>query len=114
MDVYEAIRAAVLPIVPVCEPDIYRGEAEEYTTFSMTELPAAHGDDEPRAVRYLVQLHYFLRRTDRPRSPHKTKRALCRAVLDAGFTYPEVTNAGEADWQHYVLEFEGVEGFAGV
>ncbi len=106
----ERIRNAVLPIVPICEPDFYEGEEQTYCTFNMTELPTAFGDDKPRAVRYLIQLHLFA-----PGGPYRpsTRQArwdLCRAIVNAGFTAPEVTNASERKLQHYVLEFEGVSG----
>ena len=101
------LREAVLPIVPICEPELYEGEAEEYCTFNATEIPEGFGDNGPRAIRYLFQLHWFLPRGKRPM---KTKRELCRAVLEAGFTYPSVENASDQDSQHFVLEFEGIDG----
>ena len=110
MNIDERIRAAVLPIVPICEPDFYDGGAETYCTFNMTEIPTAFGDDAPRAVRYLIQLHLFAPGWPKPPTTRMLRKQLCRAVLEAGFTYPEVTNASEKEAQHYVLEFEGVDG----
>lgn len=112
MNIDERIRAAVLPVVPICEPGFYDGEATTYCTFNMNEIPTAHGDDAPKLIRYLIQLHFFAPGGRRPPTTRETRRALCRAVLAAGFTYPEVTNASEKEWQHYVLEFEGVDGNA--
>ena len=110
MNIDERIRAAVLPIVPICEPDLYDGEESTYCTFNMEEIPTAFGDDAPHAVRYLIQLHLFAPGWPKPPSTRQLRKQLCRAVLDAGFTYPEVTNASEKETQHYVLEFEGVDG----
>ena len=110
MNMDERIRAAVLPIVQVCAPDFYDGEADTYCTFNMTEIPTAFGDDAPHAVRYLIQLHLFAPGQPKPPSTRMLRKQLCRAVLEAGFTYPEVTNAGDKEEQHYVLEFEGVDG----
>lgn len=107
MDVYERIVNAVTPVVPVCVPVEYGGEAQEYCTFDVTDVPEAEGDNAPTQMRHMVQLHYFL---PLDRSPISTKRALCRAVLAAGFTYPEETNASDGDGHHYVLEFEDVDG----
>lgn len=104
----------MLPIVPVCEPDFYEGEAPIYTTFNMTELPTAHGDDRPRLMRYLIQLHLFGPGYPKPVSLRQLRWDLCRAVLAAGFTAPEITNASERKVQHYVLEFEGVGPFGQV
>ena len=106
MTINERIREAVLPVVPVCVPDLYDGTAREYCTFNYSELPAIHGDDRPQAIRYLVQLHYFLPVS---RSPLKKKRDLCCALLQADFTYPTVENASDGDYQHYVIECEALE-----
>ena len=36
MTVNEALRGAILPLVPVCEPDRYDGDAKEYCTSAVT------------------------------------------------------------------------------
>ena len=97
----------MLPIVPVCEPDFYDGEESIYCTFNMNEIPTAFGDNRPRHSRCLIQLHLFAPGWPKPPSTRQIRWELCRAILAAGFTYPEVTNASEKDEQHYVLEFEG-------
>lgn len=103
----ERIRAAVEPIVPVCVPDLYDGEAQEYCTFQYSQIPMAHGDNAPHAIRYLVQLHYFLPTGE---SPMRKRRELCRALLAADMTYPTVENASDETGQHYVIECEAVDG----
>jgi len=107
MGMEERIRDAVLPVVPTCVPNEDVGEAEEYCTFNFDEQPEMSGDDAPQAIRYLCQLHYFL---PKERRPTATKKALCRALLAAGFTYPTVVNASDGAGQHYVFEFEDVDG----
>lgn len=107
MAVDEKIRAVVEPLVPVCVPGIYTGEAEEYCTFNYTEIPCAFGDNRPHAIRCLVQLHWFLPLKQRP---HPTKKALRRALMAVrGFTAPTITDATDGGGQHYVYEFEAVE-----
>ena len=102
------IRTAVEPLVPVCVHGIYIGETEEYCTFNYSEIPAGFGDNRPHAVRHLVQLHWFLPLKQRP--PPK-KKALRRALMSVrGFTAPIITDATDGDGQHYVYEFEAVEG----
>lgn len=102
----ELIRAAVLPIVPVCDPVTYDGDAKEYCTYNMTEIPVHFGDNAPEAIRYLVQVHWFLPvGTD----PTAKKRRLKRALAEIG-TYPEVENASDLKGQHFVFEFEAVDG----
>lgn len=107
MSINEQIRAAVLPVVPVCVPDLYAGEEDVYCTFSYSELPAAIGDDEPHAVRHLIQLHLHL-----PLSSNALalKRSVRRALLDADFSAPTVTSATDETGQHYIFEFEGIGG----
>lgn len=106
-DATERLREAVLPVVPVCEPTFYDGEAEEYCTFNISRSPEAEGDNEPTLMRHLVQLHYYL---PWPTDPRAKIKDLCRAVLEAGFTYPEETDSCDESGQHYVLEFEDVDG----
>ena len=104
----DKIRAAVEPLVPVCVPGIYTGEAEEYCTFNDTEISAGFGDNRAHAVRYLVQLHWFL---PLKRRPHPKKKALRRALMAVrGFAAPTITDATDGDGQHYVYEFEAVDG----
>ena len=107
MSLNTVIRAAITPIVTECVPDQYGGTATEYCTFNYSEIPDAFGDESPGAIRYLVQLHYFL---PTGTNPYAKKKQLKNALLSAGFTYPSVTNASDADGQHYVLEAEYCDG----
>lgn len=113
MSINATIKAAVEPIVPICVPDLYSGTATEYCTFNYTELPDSFGDETPGAIRYLVQLHYFCPYIGKNGSyfnPYTKKKQLKNALLNAGFTYPSVTNASDADGQHIVFETEYVDG----
>lgn len=112
-NINERIKEAVTPIVPECAADFYEGDAAEYCTFNYEEIPEGHGDNQPHAIRYLIQLHYYLPLRPVKKSPMRTKRELARAILAAGFTYPEITNASDGKDQHYVFEFEGLEREAG-
>ena len=84
MSINETIIQAVTPIVPVCVPDVYRPDAGEtpaeiYCVFNYTESPVVFGDDEPQAIRYLIQLHLYL---PLGKTPLRLKRQLRRAMLD--------------------------------
>lgn len=103
MIINETIIQAVTPIVPICVPDNYEGEEQEYCTFNYNARGELFADDLPGAIVYDVQLHYFLPAGKDPRP--KLKR-LCRALTDADMTWPEITPAGDEDGQHYVLECE--------
>lgn len=111
MSINETIITSVTPIVPICVPDVYRpaaGEqgAETYCTFDYTETPEVFGDDMPDAVRYLIQLHLFL---PVGATPLRLKRQLRRAMLEAGMTVGDFTNASDLTSQHYVLECQAVD-----
>ena len=107
MSINSAIRSAVTPIIPECVPDQYDGTDTEYCTFNYTEIPDAFGDEMPGAIRYLVQLHYFL---PTGANPYTKKKRLKNALLNAGFTYPSATNASDSDGQHIIFEMEYADG----
>lgn len=107
MTVNEQIKAAVEPIVAVCVPDAYDGEAEEYCTFSYDEHPEAFGDDAPDLIRYAASLHYYC---PKGHNSIATRRALRMAIIAADFTAPTVENASDNDGQHYVFEFDVLGG----
>lgn len=107
MTLDDKIRAAVEPLVAVCVPDLYTGEEKEYCTYNYNEMPAAFGDSRPHAVRYLVQVHWFLLLKKRPQPK---KRQLGRALGETHlFTWPTVENASDELGQHYVYEFQAVD-----
>lgn len=108
MTLEEKIRAAVTPLVPECVENLYGGDAEEYCTYSFNEIPAGFGDNRARAVRYLCQVHWFLPANRRPRPKKKQLRQALAAVR--GFTTPETVNATDETGQHYVYEFQAVDG----
>ena len=108
MSLEERIREAVTPIVPEFASVVYTGDADSYCVLNATEMPEGFGDDRPRAIRYLAQLHwYFPLRTD----PRDTKRALRAAIGGLrSCTWPTVTDATDRDGGHLVFEFQAVDG----
>lgn len=104
----EKIINAVTSIVAVCVSGIYEGDEAEYCEVNMDEVPTAHGDDVPHAIRYLVQLHYYF--PTEGHNPNATKKALRRALGALDGTTPTVTNASDEVSGHLVFEFELVEG----
>jgi len=96
---------AVSPVVTTVVPNQYKGSNTEYCVFTYTEMPSVFADSKPAAIRYLVQLHYYLpHRTN----PNAKKTNIKNALFNAGFTYPQVINASDNEGQHYVFEFEGI------
>lgn len=108
MSMEATIIAAVTPIVAVCVPTLYEGEEAEYCEMNAEEVPAAHGDDVPHAIRYLVQVHYYFPAVGH--NPNAKKKALRRALGALGGTYPTVANASDEVSGHLVFEFEMVDG----
>lgn len=101
MTVNQALREAILPIVPVCEPDEYNGDATEYCTFTYDDQPDVFGDGMPHAIVHPVILNWYL---PKGVDPIKKKREICRALCAADFTYPYVTNLSDAVSQRYSFE----------
>lgn len=103
MSVDSAIRAAILPIVPVCEPHRYDGDAAEYCTYNYGIRSAGWGDNHPCVAVYQVQLHWFLPAGENPLA-RQTQIVL--ALLDADASIPVLTDASDDLGQHYIFEFE--------
>ena len=104
MTVNDRIIQALSPFGLKVVPDFYGEGEEEYFTFNYADDRAADfGDNEPLHVVAYMQIHYFC--------PVKKdylhlKREVRKALLEAGFTYPSVTDAtvsGDAE-RHLVFE----------
>lgn len=109
MAVAERLREAVLTVVPVCVPNAYDGAEQVYCTFSIDDYPEMEGDNSPSLMRHTVQLHLHCPPSG-TYDPRPAKRGLCRAIFAAGFTYPQVVDAGDLEYGHLVFEFEDVDG----
>lgn len=108
MSVDSKISAALESVLPEAVfPNVYTGTLLEYAVWAYTEIPEVFADRAPRAARYLIQVHYFL---PPKKNPNSNKRALQRALFEAGCTWPSILNAGDAEGQHYVLECEYADG----
>ena len=107
MTVNERLIAAILPLVSVCEPNNYDGTASEYCVFRYDESPEVFSDGSPGVILAPVILDWYL---PKGVNPIKKKRQMCKAIFDAGFTYPYVTNVSDGGAQHFVFEFEVGDG----
>lgn len=121
MTVNEALRGAILPLVPVCEPDRYDGDAKEYCTFVYDDQPEVFAEGRPHCIRQLVVLNWY---APRDMDPLQKKRQICRALKNAGFTWPYVQNATDGAGyanpftqastntlvQHFIFECEWADG----
>lgn len=101
MTVNEALRSAILPIIPICEPEDYDGEEKEYCTFLYDDQPDVFADGFPGVIIHRLILNWYL---PHGHDPIEKKTQICRALCQAGFTYPYVTNSSDDLMQHYVFE----------
>lgn len=84
-------------------PHVYTGTLLRYVVWNYSVLPAVWAEGQPHAARYLVQVHFYL--------PHKEDAraailSISRALFDAGFTWPNLTDASDEEGQHWVMECE--------
>ena len=106
MSINETLRAVLDTIAPA-EADTYEGKKAVYITFNYDTTPINYGDDEPEQERASIQVHLYA-----PIGYDITakRRAVKKALVSAGFTYPAYTNASDKDGQHHVFECQAVEG----
>lgn len=103
-DVDTVLQAAISPLFP-CAPNQYHGKELEYVVWNYYQISSVYAEDLPAAARYPTQVHYYL---PHGKNPNTGKLQLQRALFDAGFTWPSITNASDSEGQHYVLECEYV------
>ena len=68
-----------------------------------SEMGALFADSMPQAIRYVVDVHWFLPHGKDPERGKDTIRHLLKA---AGSTWPSIINATDDEGQHYVFSCE--------
>lgn len=85
-------------------PDFFGDGEEEYFTFNYADDRASDfGDNEPLQVVAYMQIHYFC---PVKKDYLKLKKEVRNALMDAGFTYPVVTDATVSGDEERHLVFE--------
>lgn len=107
MTIDQRIKGAIEPIVSACVPHTYGGTDKVYCTYNYSVSGRLWGDDSPIIDICLIQLHLFL---PPGRDPKAYRWPIRRALLLAGFTWPDMADVSDADYQHYVFEFQLEEG----
>ena len=114
MSIDAVLQAALRPLKLPVFPNKYTGPELEYLVTNWTMIPTLNAGDLAHAARYLVQVHYYL--PDK-QNPHETLEAICRALVAADFTCPEISNVDDAErrsgamyGQHWVIECEYADG----
>ena len=102
----EAINAAFGEILPLF-PNVYTGDELAYLVYNYYVVPEVYADSVAHAARYAIQLHLYL---PHKMNPNGMKLAIIESCVSHDFTFPSMTNASDGDGQHYVFEFEYVNG----
>lgn len=106
MTVNEKIIGALKQFGIPALPDFYDGDAPEYFTFDYADDRATDfGDNVPLHVVAYIQVHYFCQMD---KDYLSMKKKIRQALFDAGFTYPDATDATitEDKIRHLVFECE--------
>lgn len=104
MNIEEKIVAAIRPVTANIFPQEYSGTSLEYCTYNYDSLPRLFADGRARRYVHLIQLHYCC---PAETNSFEMRRKLLKAIVDAGFSSPEITDASDDAGQHWVFEFEG-------
>lgn len=91
----------------------YAGSDESYIVFRLDDYPDDFGNDSPGHIVVDATIHLFAPFSMNTR---KLRKQICRALHEAGFTYPHIVDASESvrssdgTEQHLVFECEIAEG----
>ena len=105
-----AALSSIAPVWNSVKEDVEEDPADEtetYFTFQYSTRGADYADDEPTAEIASVMLHLWA-----PLKQNMTGliRQTKAAVHEAGFTWPEKTDASDDKGRHIVFEFQDVTG----
>lgn len=106
MSFNKTLRCAVLPIVPICEPQSYSGNSTTYCVFNYTILPWTYADGKPVSVNYVTQLHLYL---PLRQDPLQLISSLSQSLQKVGFPCPEIQDVSDDVSQHWVFEFSHIQ-----
>ena len=106
-NVDDALQAALKPLGLPVYPVLYTGADLEYIVTNHTTVPLIFAEHIPNAARYLVTVRYFL---PWKKNPNPMILQISQALFDAGFVWPSVTEASDADGQVYALETQYING----
>lgn len=97
------IRTALAPLGLPVEPNEYEGSAQEYISFVYSELGVLYAEGKPHAIRYILDVHWYL---PRDKNPESGKNRIRHLLHNAGATWPNIVNASDKEGQHYAFECE--------
>ena len=104
----EILTGALSPLFPdAVFPQSYTGPLTRYVVWQYNVLATVWAEGTAHAARYLVMVHFYLPHKENPQA---AILALSRALFDAGTTWPNITDASDAEGQHWVFECEYTDG----
>ena len=103
----ERIRDALIPFGYRVEKNVFQHDDPIYFTFNYNTIGADFADDAPGHVRYLIQVHLF---APLDMSDLSLRASTASALLDAGFTFPDIWDFTDETGRHTVFEFEEAGG----
>lgn len=89
------------------ENALHTSEEERYYVFYVSRFGTLYADDEPNAETVNVQVHFFAPLEENIVGYIKDT---ANALRDAGFLWPEITDATDKDGRHIVFETQWLEG----
>lgn len=106
MTIHAKIIQALKPFGMPVKPDLYTGTEKRYIIFNYADDRAVlFADNAPLCVVAYMQIHLFIPLDE---DYLNIKSRIRKALFDAGFTYPEVTEQIENDTKkrHIIFECE--------
>ena len=107
MTALKAAYQALKPLGITIRPDLQTGSEKEFITYNYaSDRGTEYGDDTPAGNLVDIQVHYC----NDLSAPYSAVKAIIRKALDeAGFTYPSVTEQNTETRRHLVFECEYFE-----
>lgn len=106
MTLNERLRRALEPLGLPVVPGVDARRRERVITFQYNLVPCQFTDNRPGFYLALVQVHLLL---PLPENALALRREIVSALAVEGFTWPEVTDAGDGSGQHWVFECQRLE-----
>ena len=99
--------SGILPVWNVIKEKVDEEPAETYYAFNYSTHGTGYADDEPTGEVSMVQVHLIAPLNVNVSGLVKQTK---QALYNAGFTWPQVTDASDDKGRHKVFEFQHVEG----
>lgn len=102
MNINSTVIAALTSLSLPVSANVYDGSDDDYITFNYAdERPVLRADDTDLMDETTIQVHYFTRS-----NPQANKKAIRKALRDAGFTIINTSEFYETDtkYNHIVVE----------